>query len=71
MKEIFLLFLLPLLLVFPQCKNAGRAWNDSTQQIPGKIQCEFYDQGGEGIAYHDTDSINNGSGKLNSLYTER
>ena len=34
-------------------------------QIPGKMQCEFYDLGGEGIAYHDKDSINNGSGKLN------
>jgi hypothetical protein len=36
-----------------------------TQTIPGKIECEFYDRGGEGIAYHDADSINNGSGKLN------
>lgn len=37
------------------------------QQIPGKIECELYDQGGEGIAYHDTDAINNGSGKLNPV----
>jgi hypothetical protein len=37
------------------------------QQIPGKIECEFYDQGGEGIAYHDTDEVNNGSGKLNPV----
>jgi hypothetical protein len=36
-----------------------------TQTIPGKIECEFYDHGGEGIAYHDLDAINNGSGKLN------
>ncbi|KAA9037773.1 SUMF1/EgtB/PvdO family nonheme iron enzyme [Ginsengibacter hankyongi] len=43
----------------------GKSWNNEPQQIPGKIQCEFYDIGGEGIAYHDTDSINNGSGKLN------
>jgi Carbohydrate binding module (family 6) len=35
------------------------------QEIPGRIECEYYDQGGEGIAYHDTDSINQGSGKLN------
>lgn len=46
-------------------KYKGKAWNDSIEQIPGKIQCEFYDQGGEGVAYHDTDSINNGSGKFN------
>jgi hypothetical protein len=35
------------------------------QVIPGKVELAFYDLGGEGIAYHDTDSINNGSGKLN------
>lgn len=38
-----------------------------TQQIPGKIECEFYDLGGEGVAYHDTDAVNNGSGKLNPV----
>lgn len=43
----------------------GTAWKDSIQQIPGKIECEFYDQGGEGVAYHENDSVNNGSGKLN------
>lgn len=45
--------------------KAGQAWNNTVQQIPGKIECEFYNRGGEGIAYHDADSINNGSGKLN------
>jgi hypothetical protein len=43
----------------------GKAWKESPQQIPGKIECEWYDQGGEAIAYHDKDPINNGSGKLN------
>ncbi|MBI3883142.1 MAG: family 16 glycosylhydrolase [Sphingobacteriales bacterium] len=28
--------------------------------IPGKIEAENYDNGGEGIAYHDKDEINNG-----------
>lgn len=37
------------------------------QLIPGKIECELYDQGGEGVAYHDTDAVNNGSGKLNPV----
>jgi hypothetical protein len=37
----------------------------SPQTIPGKIQCEYYDLGGEGIAYHDSDDINSGSGNLN------
>jgi hypothetical protein len=48
-----------------QANYYGKAFKDSIQQIPGKIQCEFYDQGGEGIAYHDTDTINSGSGRLN------
>jgi hypothetical protein len=50
---------------FSQKKYKGNAWNNNPQQIPGKIQCELYDSGGEGIAYHDNDSVNNGSGKLN------
>lgn len=46
-------------------KYKGKPWNNQPQQIPGKIECELYDLGGEGIAYHDDDSVNNGSGKLN------
>jgi hypothetical protein len=45
--------------------NAGKPWQGKPQQIPGKVECEFYNTGGEGIAYHDADSVNNGSGKLN------
>jgi hypothetical protein len=45
--------------------NAGKPWQNKIQEIPGRIECEFYNEGGEGIAYHDSDSINNGSGKLN------
>jgi hypothetical protein len=33
--------------------------------IPGLVQCALYDLGGEGVAYHDTDAVNNGSGELN------
>ncbi|HET6557057.1 MAG TPA: carbohydrate-binding protein [Prolixibacteraceae bacterium] len=43
----------------------GKAWKGNIQQIPGKVECELFDQGGEGIAYHDSDAANNGSGKLN------
>ena len=48
----------------------GKAFSDSLytsgiQTIPGKLQCEYYDFGGEGIAYHDSDSTNSGSGRLN------
>lgn len=46
-------------------QDAGQAWQNKIQEIPGKIECEYYNQGGEGISYHDTDSLNNGSGKLN------
>lgn len=40
-------------------------YNAGAQIIPGRLQCEFFDSGGEGIAYHDSDTINSGSGKLN------
>jgi hypothetical protein len=48
----------------------GTPYTDShhpigAQPIPGKVECAFYDRGGEGIAYHDTDAKNNGSGALN------
>ncbi len=35
------------------------------QQVPGAVSCAYYDRGGEGIAYHDSDAKNNGSGALN------
>jgi hypothetical protein len=25
------------------------------QKIPGRVMCAYYDLGGEGVAYHDTD----------------
>jgi hypothetical protein len=40
-------------------------YHGGAQTIPGKLQCEYYDFGGEGIAYHDSDTINSGSGRLN------
>jgi hypothetical protein len=48
----------------------GTPYQDShyqkgAQQIPGRIECAYYDLGGERIAYHDTDAKNNGSGNLN------
>lgn len=67
MKRLFIA-LLPLLIIacvpnyIPKTYQ-GVAWKKQT--IPGKIECELYDRGGESIAYHDSDAINNGSGKLN------
>lgn len=40
-------------------------WHASPQKIPGKVYCAYYDRGGEGVAYHDNDPRNNGSGALN------
>src|SRR5512141_1575954 len=37
------------------------------QRIPGRLQCELYDVGGPGVAYHDSDAKNSGSGALNPL----
>ena len=37
------------------------------QAIPGRVRCARYDTGGEGVAYHDTDAKNSGSGNLNVL----
>ena len=48
----------------------GKAYSDSVyksgaQTLPGKLQCEYYDFGGEGVTFHDSDTINSGSGRLN------
>jgi len=48
----------------------GKAFQDGRysggpQKIPGRVQCAYYDLGGEGVAYHDSDPTNNGSGVLN------
>lgn len=48
----------------------GTPFHDSryqagAQKIPGTLMCAYYDLGGEGVAYHDADAKNNGSGALN------
>ncbi len=48
----------------------GRPFEDAYHKtgapsIPGIVQCALYDLGGEGVAYHDADAINHGSGELN------
>ena len=40
-------------------------YNGGVQKIPGTVMCAYYDMGGEGVAYHDADAKNNGSGTLN------
>ena len=58
---------------FPQSflsKYKGLPYRDTryqggAQKIPGRVLCAYYDLGGEGVAYHDTDPQNHGSGELN------
>jgi hypothetical protein len=40
-------------------------YSGGAQKIPGRVLCAYYDLGGEGVAYDDTDSQNHGSGELN------
>ncbi len=54
----------------PQDLYKGTPYRDSRhkqgpQAVPGRVEFAYYDRGGEGVAYHDTDSKNNGSGGLN------
>jgi hypothetical protein len=48
----------------------GKPYQDShyktaPQRVPGRVDCALYDEGGEGVAYHDSDAANHGSGELN------
>jgi hypothetical protein len=50
--------------------DRSKAFQDShyrtaPQRIPGRVECAAYDVGGEGVAYHDSDPVNHGSGQLN------
>jgi len=40
-------------------------YHGGAQKIPGRVLCAYYDLGGEGVAYHDSDAKNSGSGALN------
>jgi len=44
---------------------SNEVYRAGPQAIPGKVECAYFDLGGEGVAYHDTDPINHGSGELN------
>src|SRR5258708_9652383 len=78
MKTKLRLFLQPCLVLtgvfyFDGCASPelkgyqGTPFHDSVyhggpQKIPGRVMCAYYDLGGEGVAYHDADAKNNGSG---------
>lgn len=73
-KTCFILLALCAIVYQTNCNKPeeyiGKPFTDAVysggpQTIPGIIQCEYYDFGGEGIAYHDDDFVNSGSGVLN------
>jgi hypothetical protein len=49
----------------------GKPWKGVAQVIPGRVKMAYYDLGGEGLAYHDSNpTVNEGSGTLNKGPTE-
>src|SRR5579863_98926 len=49
---------------------AGVPYHDAVycggpQRIPGRVQCAYFDLGGEGVAYHTPDAKKHGRGALN------
>jgi hypothetical protein len=74
MKNLLILALTLTLIISCSKPFTGKPWENKMQTIPGRVQCELYDTGGEGVSYHDSDSVNNGSGRLNpangSFYNE-
>jgi hypothetical protein len=56
---------MPEMPVNPLGNYAGKPWNGMVLPIPGIIQAELFDVGGEGVAFHDTDTVNHGNGMMN------
>jgi hypothetical protein len=44
----------------------GKPYLGITPSLPGRLQMELYDEGGQNVAYFDTTEFNNGSGMLNN-----
>lgn len=49
--------------------DVGGAYEGVAALVPGVIQAEEFDEGGEGVGYSDTDSENNGGVSLIRVYT--
>src|SRR4051794_6162344 len=43
----------------------NKQYKHGPQKIPGTVMCAYFDLRGEGVAFHDADATNNGSGALN------
>jgi hypothetical protein len=46
------------ILLLVQATGPGRAFKGKPQTIPGTVEAEDFDEGGEGVAYHDLDPEN-------------
>ena len=42
-------------------QQKGGPWHNEMQQVPGRIEFEYYDEGGEGVAYHDSGLLTMGA----------
>ena len=44
--------------------NPRSVYNNDTIQLPGTIEAEYFDNGGDGVSYHDADAENRGNAKF-------
>ena len=58
-KRVYIILIL-LLLSISISSAAQSPYSGTPRSIPGTIQAEDFDKGGEGTAYHDPDSVNQG-----------
>ena len=52
MRKLLIVFILASLFscaVNHEITNSGTAWQHKIQQIPGRVECEYYNTGGEGL----------------------
>ena len=60
MKNPAIVILLLLLFLTSNAFAQQQPYNGTPWPIPGQIEAEDYDKGGEGVAYHDDDAANSG-----------
>lgn len=47
--------------VIKQSREHGTSYAENSHSIPGTIEAEDYDRGGQGVAYSDSEPVNNGN----------
>ena len=61
-KSGFIIFNILLLLITVSSAAASQTpYSGTALKVPGTIQAENFDKGGEGVAYHDTEKANQGN----------